>query len=80
MTLVWTSFQTCLTVLKDALVTGMGEARGGECREGLSGMSSEGQRIWNIKIDWAASSFIASSFTFLMIYGTTHLNSASDLQ
>src|SRR5882724_2358652 len=44
------------------------EMRGrGKCREGLSGMSSEGQRIWNIKIDWAASSLIASSFTLFMI-------------
>ena len=31
--------------------------------KGLSGMSSEGQRIWSIKIDWAASLLIASSFT-----------------
>jgi len=56
----------------------MGEARGGECREGLSGMSSEGQRIWNIKIDWAASLLINSRITLLMISGTTHPNSASD--
>jgi len=29
------------------------EIRGrGECREGISRMSSEGQMIWNIKIDW----------------------------
>ena len=47
------------------------EMRGrGECREGLSGTSSEGWRIWNIKIDWAASSLIASSFTLLMILQT----------
>src|SRR5882724_6491483 len=43
--------------------------RGG-CREGLSGMSSEGQKIWNIKIDWAASLLIASSFALLMILWT----------
>ena len=30
-------------------------------------MSSEGKRIWSIKIDWAASSLITSSFTLLMI-------------
>jgi len=47
------------------------EMRGrGEHREGLSGMSSEGWRIWNIKIDWAASLLIASSFTLLMILWT----------
>jgi len=40
------------------------EMRGrGEHREGLSRMSSEGQRKWDIKIDWAASTFIASRFT-----------------
>src|SRR5882724_5551393 len=39
----------------------------GRCREGLSRMSSEGWRIWSIKIGCATSSFIASSFTLLMI-------------
>jgi len=54
------------------------EIRGrGECREELSGMSSEGQRIWNIKIDWEASSFITSRITLLMILWT-HPNLASD--
>src|SRR5882724_199412 len=42
----------------------------GKCREGLSGMSCKGQKIWNIKIDWAASSLINSSFTLLMILWT----------
>src|SRR5882724_1794803 len=42
----------------------------GECREGLSGMSSEGQRIWSIKIGCATSSIITSSFTLLMILWT----------
>src|SRR5882724_6221337 len=36
-------------------------------REGLSGMSSEGWRIWCIKIGCAASLPITSSFTLLMI-------------
>ena len=40
------------------------EMRGrGKHRDGLSGMSSEGQRIWNIKIDWEASSCISSRIT-----------------
>src|SRR5882724_12209509 len=39
----------------------------GRCREGLSRMSSEGWRIWSIKIGWATSSIITSSFTLLMI-------------
>jgi len=39
-----------------------------ECREGHSGMSSEVQRIGGIKIDWAVSSLIASSFTFWWFY------------
>jgi len=44
MTLVGTSFLTCLTVLKDAiLVTGREMQGRGKCRKGLSRMSSEGQ-------------------------------------
>jgi len=39
----------------------------GMCREGISGMSSEGQRIWSIKICCVTSSINASSFTLLMI-------------
>src|SRR5882724_4812915 len=42
----------------------------GKCREGLSGMSSEGKRIWSIKIGCATSSIITSSFTLLMILWT----------
>src|SRR5882724_6097720 len=42
----------------------------GKCREGLSGMSSEGKRIWSIKIDCATSLIITSSFTLLMILWT----------
>src|SRR5882724_3365133 len=42
----------------------------GKCREGLCGMSSEGRRIWSIKIGCATSSIITSSFTFLMILWT----------
>src|SRR5882724_4222689 len=42
----------------------------GKCREGLSGMSSEGQRIWSIKIGCATSLIITSSFTLLMILQT----------
>src|SRR5882724_9703910 len=42
----------------------------GKHREGISGMSSEGQRIWSIKIGWATSLIITSSFTLLMILQT----------
>src|SRR5882724_5437700 len=42
----------------------------GKCREGLSGMSSERQRIWSIKIGWATSLIIITSFTLLMILWT----------
>src|SRR5882724_11660094 len=42
----------------------------GKCRERLSGMSSEGQRIWSIKIGCATSSINTSSFTLLMILRT----------
>ena len=48
----------------------------GKCRDGLSGMSSEGQRIWSIKIGCVTSLIITSSFTLLMILQTflTSLN------
>ena len=51
-----------------------------EHREGPSGMGSEGQRIWNIKIDWEASSFLASRTTFyrqFLIQHLTHYDSHS---
>jgi len=44
--------------------------RGEHRRAKQNGMSSEGQRIWNIKIDWAASSLITSKITLLMILWT----------
>ena len=45
------------------------EMRGrGKCREGLSGMSSKGWKIWNIKIDWVASLFITSRITLLWTF------------
>ena len=42
----------------------------GKCREGLSRMSSEGWRIWSIKIGCATSLINTSSFTLLMILWT----------
>src|SRR5882724_1600204 len=42
----------------------------GKCREGLSRVSSEGQRIWSIKIGCATSLIITSIFTLLMILQT----------
>src|SRR5882724_11156110 len=42
----------------------------GRCRERLSGMRSEGRRIWRIKIGCATSSINTSSFTLLMILWT----------
>src|SRR5882724_11946916 len=42
----------------------------GKCRERQSRMSSEGQRIWSIKIGCATSLINTSSFTLLMILRT----------
>jgi len=50
------------------------------CREGLSGMSSEGRRIWSIKIGCATSSINNIKFhpsdDFMDISDTTHPNLA----
>ena len=54
----------------------------GKCREGLSRMSSEGQRIWSIKIGWANIINHHIKFhpsdDFLDISDTTHPNLAID--
>src|SRR5882724_5909598 len=48
----------------------MRDARERQAWEGQRGMSSEGRRIWSIKICCATSSINTSSFTLLMILQT----------
>jgi len=77
---VGTSFWTCLTVLKDAiLVTGRERWRRGQVQRRASGMSSEGQRIWSIKIVLQHHQSSHQVFTFWLFYqtfsDTTHPNS-----
>jgi len=70
-TLVGIAFQTHSMVLKDAiLVNWKGGERERWSQRRVKQNDSEGWRIWNIKVDWAASSLISSRFTLLMILQT----------
>jgi len=57
------------------LVTGKGDKRERWVQRRDSRMSSEGQMIWNIKIDWEDHPFIASRITYWWVHDSPDLAS-----